>query len=234
MRYLIVFSSIGLFTFATVVHPNRIAAQVCNTDADCVNSSCSPNGQCAPSSEAGSALGDPATAEARLPGPPPNSEVALSELSDVPPPPPEPNTPMPAPAGSYPNYGTVPQPVDYETVSRPRKSLSIAGAVTFGIPWILTASASYSLAQSSDDSDYYRGMIPVAGPLFLWSELNDDTPTVVAAALVFLSLAQAAGITMFTLGFVLTHEEQVPVYQTTIVPTLIGDDGGGLVAIGTF
>ena len=101
-----------------------------------------------------------------------------------------------------------PLPEEPEEGSRPTMGLVIPGAILFGVPYILTAVLAGLVAEvSPEDNDGLVNLIPVAGPWVCLATCNFSsgeefwrTPLVIDGIL------QAAGVTMFILGFVLRKE----------------------------
>lgn len=142
--------------------------------------------------------------------PPPQQGVYVA----VAPPPPAPNyAPVYGPAGYAPGYrlarpvlvpyeeGT-PVPPGARIVTRPRIGLVVAGAVTFGSVWLLTA-----MVGTLAGSDYYRSgsqpelwlVAPVLGP-FAYLAADNNVSSVGAFWLVFDGLVQGAGLAMLIAG----------------------------------
>jgi hypothetical protein len=162
-----------------------------------------------------------------------------------PPAPQPPGYPPPAPGYGYAQPG-YPQPsypvaqplviqpphVHYEM--RPRYGLLVAGVLTFGIPWVMSALGGYAAGNGVI-------AIPVVGPLaFATSNgpnacncgLDNSGGRLEAAFFFFDTLVQTAGVAMALVGM-LTKQRVAVTDRVAILPAPL-PAGGGLSAVGRF
>lgn len=122
----------------------------------------------------------------------------------------------------------------WPTMSRRRRGLLIAGAITFGAGWLI--SIAYSALsgraagtyRTADYSMYWPGFVPVAGP---WIELGYHLEIVS----VFSGLAQAAGCSVLIAGVL--SRKTVPVPRKSdiaIAPLLTAPGSFGIAVLGRF
>jgi hypothetical protein len=127
-----------------------------------------------------------------------------------------------------------PIPAGYHAVKRRRKGLLIGGALTFGITYLVTALGGAIAA----DAGGGRGaalIAPVFGPFAM---LGKDVGATGSFLLVLDSLAQAAGITMFSIGMakpsaVLVRDDLAKI-EVRPAPMTFGASGAGFGLVGRF
>ncbi|MEZ4406471.1 MAG: hypothetical protein R3A52_08355 [Polyangiales bacterium] len=93
------------------------------------------------------------------------------------------------------------------------RGLIVAGSLTFGVPWLVSALiGSYALSERPTDDERAVAwmMAPVIGPLVTLATL-DDVSGVAAMHLVLDAVTQAAGVTMLVVG--LTAERRWLVFD---------------------
>lgn len=127
-----------------------------------------------------------------------------------------------------------PIPAGYHSVKRKRKGLIIGGALTFGITYLLTALGGAIAA----DAGGGRGavlMLPVFGP---FGAMGKEAGATGSFLLVLDSLAQAAGITMFSLGMVKPKttlvRDDLSKIEVRPAPMTFGANGAGFGLVGRF
>jgi hypothetical protein len=131
-------------------------------------------------------------------------------------------------------------PVRYE--SRPMYGLIIAGAVTFGAAYLMTAGITgYINAIDCSHASpcrtvYWPLYIPVAGPIVYMGVGDKTAAAIVSPVLVISSLAQLGGLAMLVAGAIV--RKKVPVYaedapRLTVAP-YFSPSGSGLQALGSF
>jgi hypothetical protein len=139
-----------------------------------------------------------------------------------------------------------PIPLGYHTEKKPRRGLIIAGSITFGVSYLLTAVPSLILAGSSPETAV--GALPVAGPFGLFYLATRPPPAKTDnncgnCSLVFGSvflvdgLAQAAGVAMLAAGLVPSKAlvpDDVSAIRLMPTPMRLGKDGTGFGVTGTF
>ncbi|RLB52847.1 MAG: hypothetical protein DRI90_21745 [Deltaproteobacteria bacterium] len=153
----------------------------------------------------------------------------------------------PAPPPDY-NYGVPPlppprtlpyeegdpAPEGYHLDTRIRKGLVIAGSVTFGSAWLLSAAvaAAFQDENQREAEDFVPLFIPLAGPFITMGTAN--TSAIGTFTLVVDGLAQAGGLGLLIAG--LTAQQKVwvrnPVGRVTVAPIVSGDGNLGLGLIG--
>lgn len=197
-----------------------------------------------------------------------HAQTVTVQTDEVPPPPPaqpaqpqgqvqvQVGTPQPQPVPQpyvqpqpqpQPYYQPAPQPQrEARTRTRPTLGLVIPGAIMFGVSWILHAAlispfGGYTGTGFQPDWATFRwtGVIPVLGPWIQMAvkpgSLEQDSW---AGYLAVNGLLQAAGVTMFILGFVFQETETYYVEvegdtRFAVMPT-VNQDFAGLTAVGEF
>lgn len=133
--------------------------------------------------------------------------------------------------GAQPVYVTPPQEQRQQigTESRPRLGLVIGGAIMFSVPYAIAVGSAFT---DGCNCGYFA--IPVAGPFIQMTDVNPDAlfSGFAYVGLAVWGLLQAAGLTMFALGFALADE--VPVYakrererEWAMAPWFVPDPTGG-------
>jgi hypothetical protein len=169
-----------------------------------------------------------------------------------PPPPPGYWGPPPGYGGPPPGYGGYgwyppmppeeiedegqPPPPGYIRKTRVRKGLVIAGAVTFGSTWLVSAVlAGIAMDDGGDDGDAFAPLFaPVVGPFIAISTLEAES--LGTAILVLDGIAQAGGLAMLIAGIAAQESVYVrvgPMGKVRIDP-LVGKEGGGAAFSGQF
>lgn len=182
-----------------------------------------------------------------VPPPPPAQGQAQVQVQVQPAPQPQPQPqPYVQPQQQPTYYQPAPVPQrEQRTRTRPTLGLVIPGAIMFGVSWILHAAlispfAGYNgIFQPEWSTFRWTGVIPVVGP---WVQMavkpgsfDQDSW---GGYLAVNGLLQAAGVTMFILGFVFQETETYYVegegdFRWAVMPTA-SPDGGGLSAVGQF
>jgi hypothetical protein len=181
---------------------------------------------------------------------------APARADDAPPPPPQP-MPMPMPVYPAPLSQTtqstyVPQsvamsgpeeitdfdpsrpvPLGYTPIQRTRKHLIVGGAVTFGVPYLLSAFIA-SLGDDRGGSNVVASLwVPVAGPFLEMGQIDDATGKFLLAGL---GGAQLAGAIMLYYG--LSAKDRVLVRNDLVgsltVAPLAGNGASGMALAGRF
>ena len=196
------------------------------------------------------------------PPPPPGYEPAPPQVAPLPPPgyAPPPGYPPgypppgygPPPPGYGPNsygYGppgsslpaTIPYeegdaiPPGYTVDSRIRRGLVIGGAVTFGVPWFLSAMIASIGDSVSRESGLWPLYIPALGPFIAMGTLDAEGAGTFWLALD--GLAQSGGIAMLIAGIVAQEKRLVRSNEVgssvTVMPLRFGPNGAGLGLVGT-
>ena len=164
------------------------------------------------------------------------------------------------PYAAYPTYQARPPLVRYEPGARPppgyhleenpRKGLILAGALTFGVPYLISLTAG---GVSSYPADRWL-LIPVIGPVgplthgMRGCDRDTDpsrctTNILIVVGLAFDLAAQVAGATLFTLGYALPKKQWVsddeyaeraaPAVTWSILPSIDGAGRVGILLTGT-
>jgi hypothetical protein len=118
--------------------------------------------------------------------------------------------------------------------TRIRKGLVIAGSVTFGSAWLLSAAvaAAFQDEHREEAEDFMPLFIPLAGPFITMG--TADPVALATFTLVLDGLAQAGGLGMLIAGLASQQKVWVrnPVGRVTVAP-MVGADGKlGLGVIG--
>jgi hypothetical protein len=142
----------------------------------------------------------------------------------------------PPPGSEYPPVGPKkmgyeegqPIPPGYHLETRARRGLIIAGAVTFGVTYLLSAFTASIAVDAGGDEEFGPLFIPVAGPFVtIGTAEAEGTGTF---ALVLDGVAQAGGVAMFIAG--LATEEQYllrnDVASVKVAPMMVGPNSFGL------
>ncbi len=113
-----------------------------------------------------------------------------------------------------------------------RRGLVIAGAVTFGSTYVISAAIAAGFLDDNNGDDMVPLFIPVAGPFVAIG--TADTSPIATTALIIDGLAQAAGVALFVVG--LTDEEKIWKRNdlTMRVAPMPLANGGGAALIGEF
>ena len=133
-----------------------------------------------------------------------------------------------------------PIPAGYHPAQRMRKGAIVAGAVTFGVLYLISAfiaAAGTDIANASHSGNDVAGLfVPVAGPFITMAQSSSAT------ADVFLAIdgaAQAAGAILLVYG--LTSPQTVlvrdAIYSPPLLfpkPMILGKNGAGLGLVGSF
>jgi hypothetical protein len=132
-----------------------------------------------------------------------------------------------------------PIPAGYHPVERLRKGAIVAGAVTFGVLYIisaLVAAIGTDTANATHTNNDVAGLfVPVAGPFITMTQSSSATADVF---LVLDGAAQATGAILFVYG--LTSPQTVLVrdakYSPPLLPRpmILGRNGAGLGLVGSF
>lgn len=197
--------------------------------------------------------------------PPPTTQPPPGYGQPAPPPPgygqpPPPGYGQPPPPGyGHPGYGPPPPegpeeidyvegmtiPPGYTRDTKIRKGLVIAGAVTFGTMWLLTAAVGavwMDYENREDNSLIDDGIepeevgvliIPVAGPFVAMGTLE---PSVSGGMILALDgIAQAGGLAMFIIGLAAKKDVLIRTgdVEMTVAP-MVGQGRGGLGLVGQF
>ena len=112
-----------------------------------------------------------------------------------------------------------PPPPGYHFEQNPRKGLVVAGAVSFAVPYMISATVAMV---SRNESDRWL-LVPVAGPIGALAEGRGDCNRdeglkcagniLATIGLAFDLAAQTAGVMLFTMGFVFPKKEWVSDYE---------------------
>jgi hypothetical protein len=149
---------------------------------------------------------------------------------------------LPAPRLRY--QPGAPPPPGYHFEQNARKGLLVAGAMSFAVPYVISATVAMV---SRNQADRWL-LIPVVGPIGALAEgrggCNRDDDRACAGdilatvGIAFDLAAQTAGVTLFTMGFVFPKKEWVSDYELargaprlvcwSIAPRV---DGGGRVGL---
>jgi hypothetical protein len=123
-----------------------------------------------------------------------------------------------------------PIPPGYRVETRARRGLIIAGAVTFGVTYLLSAFAASIAVDGGGSEEFGPLFVPVAGPFItIGTAGSEGTGTF---ALVLDGVAQAGGIAMFIAGiateekFLMRNDVSKP--NITVTPMMVGDSSFGL------
>jgi len=160
-----------------------------------------------------------------IPPPPPGylRTVLPAGAAPAPLPPSQPLFVPPAPAAG---------PVQMETVERHRIGLIVAGAVTFGVSYYISALIA---GIDYDEDGEFDGtgslLIPVIGPLLTLSETDSEA---VDLFLIGDAIAQAAGLAMLVVGIFVPVTEERPVIRQAGEWTLSPQVGRRNGAMATF
>jgi len=138
-----------------------------------------------------------------------------------------------------------PIPAGYRLRKQPRRGLIITGSILTGVPWALSVTAAVGA-----DFDNKTGflLVPALGPwltLLAGGGKDDDCATSsdfcsgdnsgLRAVLVLDGLVQTTGAVLLVAGIAIPRQRLVRQDVTVgIVPALVGNDGYGLGAVGTF
>jgi hypothetical protein len=128
-------------------------------------------------------------------------------------------------------------PCGYTLRTRPRRGLTIAGGVVFGLTHVAAVISAALIA--TRDPTALVAVIPVAGPLVGLSRVNAaDSRALVGLHATFDSLGQAAGLGMLIAGAA-TREQAIvrsdlAAPRVLPVPMALGRAGAGLGLAGTF
>jgi hypothetical protein len=135
---------------------------------------------------------------------------------------PPPMTVLPPPTLPYTEGEPVPQ--GYQLKTRPVRSMVIAGAITFGSTYLVSALTSASLiaASSSNNAGFAPLFAPIAGPF-----VTIGTAHATGAGILWLvldGLGQTAGATMLIYGLVAEEKylQRTPVARLTHPEVLVG------------
>ncbi|MET0591589.1 MAG: hypothetical protein ABW133_02745 [Polyangiaceae bacterium] len=141
-------------------------------------------------------------------------------------------------------------PPGYHYDESPRKGLIVAGALTFGIPYLISLTIG---GASRHEADRWL-MLPVVGPIgtltYGMRGCDRDDPALdctgnilIVVGLAFDLAAQMAGATLFTMGYVFPKKQWVsdayatnrssPSFAWTVVPRADRANGIGLAFTGT-
>ncbi len=163
------------------------------------------------------------------PPPPPPPPLPASE-SVAPPPLPRPSDapflePLPGRRGGRYAYEGGDVPAGFHLVTRPRTGMLVAGAVVFGVSYLITLYVGLLLGDG-------WAVLPLAGPIIVG--VNVATPSsvgVVAFLSGLLTLTQGLGVTLFTLSLTNPYRwlERNGGLQLSVVPT-----PGGAAVLGRF
>lgn len=141
-------------------------------------------------------------------------------------------------------------PAGYHFESNPRKGLIVAGALTFGVPYVVSVTIA---GVSSNEADRWL-FVPVTGPIGALARGNhgcsDDSSAECAGdvlavvGLAFDLAAQTAGVLLFTMAYVFPKKEWVsdfevgqratPAVAWFVRPRVDGAGRVGLTVTGTF
>jgi hypothetical protein len=133
-----------------------------------------------------------------------------------------------------------PIPAGYHPAQRLRKGAVIGGAVTFGVLYfisVLIAAVGSDTATATHSNNPVAGLfVPVVGPFITMTQSSSAT------ADVFLAIdgaAQAAGAILLVYGLtspqtVLVRDAKLSAPPLFARPLLLGKDGAGLGAVGSF
>jgi hypothetical protein len=166
-----------------------------------------------------------------------SGDECTQEVTQLPPPPPSQPTVIYGQPGYGPPPGVyTPPPQEVDTGrTRPRLGLVISGAAMFGASYITSVFTGAMIMEAGHDDGAFL-YIPAVGPLICAAACGSDDEPLAATLLVFDSLIQITGITLFALGFAL----QTPVYERAEIegPQLavapwVTEDSAGLSLFGT-
>lgn len=127
-----------------------------------------------------------------------------------------------------------PIPAGYHPITRKRTGLVVGGAVTFGATYLFTALGGAIASDTGSDRAALL-MIPVVGPFAM---VGDGSGATGSFGLVLNGLTQAAGVTMFALGFALPKtvlvRDDLAKVEVSPVPMSFGPQSGGVGLVGRF
>ncbi|MFT3771069.1 MAG: hypothetical protein QM820_37110 [Minicystis sp.] len=125
-------------------------------------------------------------------------------------------------------------PPGYQAIQRMRPELVTAGAVTFGVTYVLTGLGG-AIGADAGCSGCTSLLVPVVGPFLMMPSTESVTGRF---ALALDGITQVAGVTMFVVGLAAPRTILVrsDLAKTRIVPTPMrfGNHGTGLGLVGTF
>jgi hypothetical protein len=143
---------------------------------------------------------------------------------------------------------SAPPPPGYHFESNPRKGLVVSGALTFGVPYLISVMVA---GVSSNEADRWL-FVPVTGPIGALArgrrDCNDGISqcaenTLAVVGLAFDLAAQTAGALLFTMAYVFPKKEWVSDYDAgrqspptvtwAVQPRVDGAGRVGLVITGT-
>jgi len=142
---------------------------------------------------------------------------------------------QPAPAAPYKparienwNPGD-PIPEGYHADSRPRMGMVVGGALTFGIPYLISIIGG-AIAIDTGSPNFWPLFVPVVGPFIQAGFVPSATEKLL---FVFDGLAQVAGAAMFIVGLAVPHTYLTRDRMAWIAPTpIITRNGGAGVGLG--
>ena len=137
---------------------------------------------------------------------------------------PPPSAMMPVLTLPYEDGDPIPQ--GFSVRSRADKSLLIAGSITFGAPYLISALvAATTLSANADGGGEFAPLfVPVIGPFIAIGTAHAEGAG--TFWLVFDGLAQAGGVTMFIAGLVLEDKYLQRTPQASFKPEVLVNPGG--------
>jgi len=125
-----------------------------------------------------------------------------------------------------------PIPYGYHQVNRVRKGMIIAGAITFGVPYLYSGLIASVGDDAGSGSKTEALWLPVLGPFI---EMGQTSSTTARYFLAIDGVAQSVGAFLMIYGIAVPKAMLVRNdLAMTITPMHIGKDGTGLGFIGTF
>lgn len=116
-----------------------------------------------------------------------------------------------------------PIPQGYHSVSKPRTGLIVGGAVTFGVPYLISLLAG-AIAIDTGSTNFWGLCVPVVGPFIQAGFVSSATEKVFFA---LDGLAQVAGVAMFIAGFAAPITYLQRDHYTWVAPVPVFTRGGG-------
>ncbi|MFT3770831.1 MAG: hypothetical protein QM820_35865 [Minicystis sp.] len=127
-----------------------------------------------------------------------------------------------------------PVPLGYHPIKRMRTPLVVAGSVTFGATYLLTALGG-AIASDAGNDHAASLLVPIAGPFIMIGGTRSATGSF---GLVIDGLAQAAGVTMLVVGLAMPKavlkRNDLGKIEITPTPMQFGSSGGGFGIVGRF
>jgi hypothetical protein len=123
-------------------------------------------------------------------------------------------------------------PPGYELRDRSQRGLVIAGSVTLGSTWLLSAITAGIIASGGSEEEFVPLFVPLAGPFITLG--TADSNTLGSFLLVADGLAQVMGLGMLVAGVIYPKHEWVLSHARLELTPLVSPEIAGLGAKGSF